>query len=100
MANPMFSFYRKLTRQYPWLQSPANRVILVIAILLVSSIALLAIASHRENAAIAECKAKRGTPIFVTRVREIPVDLEGESETQEYKVFDRCQSNSQLTIRN
>ncbi|MBW4621057.1 MAG: hypothetical protein KME17_17085 [Cyanosarcina radialis HA8281-LM2] len=91
MTKQMFRLYRELIREYPWLQSSANRVIMVTAMLLVSGIVVLAITSYRENTAIAQCKAKGGTPIFVTRVREIPTDLQGDSITQEHREFDRCQ---------
>jgi hypothetical protein len=89
MANPMLLLSRKLVQKFPWLQSPGNRMILVIAFILVAAFALNAGMNAREDSEITNCKAKGGTPVFVTRVYEYPSD-DG-SFRREYQVFDRCQ---------
>jgi hypothetical protein len=96
MANPIFLLYRKLVRQYPWLQSQGNRVLLVLAIITVSAIILAAIGSYRENTAIADCKTRGGTPIFAKRNMEIP-DGQGSAIKQQYMVFDRCHFKTEST---
>lgn len=80
----------KHLRQYPWLRSPANRVILVIGIILVLVCVLFVTGSIRESSAIAKCKAEGGIPIYKTASRKLPEDWQGNGQNQEYKTFVRC----------
>jgi hypothetical protein len=90
MANPLSSLFRKMMK-LEILRSPSNRIIIALALIIVSSLVGLAIGSDRENAEIRACQERGGNPIYRKKVEKIPADIRGdESVEREYKVFDRC----------
>jgi len=95
MANLVSSWFRKLMR-HPLLQSPGNRAILAIALIIVAVVVLSIIGTYREQAEIAACKQKGGTLVYRTEVQEFPTDSQGNiGINQEYQVFDYCDYGKQ-----
>ncbi|HEY9624313.1 MAG TPA: hypothetical protein V6C78_28415 [Crinalium sp.] len=77
--------------QHPLLQSSGNRVYLAIAFILVTVLILFMVGEFRENARVAACKEKGGTPIYQTKTQEFPINNQGSQGTTDYQFFDHCQ---------
>jgi hypothetical protein len=64
---------------------------LAIGVVVILVFGLLILGDLRKWKTIEDCKAKGGTPIFVTIIQEMPIDSQGNSISQKYQAFERCQ---------